>query len=142
MTDVLYDLLSKRFPAIDGDERVSAYENFERIHLNLFDLVFKDAPSLTDHSKIEQLAKLLFEVNFEYKPEGNVGPSIFFYPSTNKKPEKFYANHYVQVQLPSKFPIINIVTGNRGESVLELEQRKKYFTFVEQVYDLFLQNAK
>ena len=141
MTDILFRRLVERFP-IEENMDVSTYENFERIYLRLSDMRFKKAPNFNSHDRIKNLASRIFDVDFAYEKRGEIGPAIFFEPRLKTDYQRNHTNHHIEVQLPSKYPIIVIDTGNRGCGFLLDNQRDNYFKFVEETFNLFLNNTK
>lgn len=156
MTEILFQRFRKRFPPIGGQERITIYEAFERIHLNLLEPEFANATFFTSQEKINSLAKRTFDVNFKWGythySERLKIPTIIFVPIILPKNQggteelmryqDNYSEHSIEITLPANYPMITISTGNRGRTDLLDRQRDLYYNFVEGVYGLFLENAR
>ena len=142
MTDVLADILRKEYPPLNGVERVSTYENNERIYLNLIPLIALFPPMFTDSNKIFEIAKNTFDVPFKFEKRGDIGEAVFFEPAINDKYHQNHFGHYIHIDLPFSYPLITIFTGNRGAVSLIAQQRQRYFDFVNKVYKSFQDNAE
>jgi hypothetical protein len=146
MTLELVNMLRNRFEVENPIEDIFIYENNERIYINLSSDVYiqnagrnlKEIPLLESDARFRNIADKIFDVDFLYEKEGNIGPAFFFKPSTIDIYSQNHTYHYLQVHLPATYPLITISTGNRGETNLLPEQRAKYFAFVEQTYGVFL----
>ncbi len=150
MTDILFKRFRERFPPIGDRERITIYEAYERIYLDLIEREFVEAPQFDSLDKIKDLASKTFDVNFywgysHYNMSHNV-PTIIFDPKCGTKKlmeyDDWYSCHSIEVDIPSFHLVITISTGNRGRADLIEKQRDKYFEFVEGVYKLFLENAR
>ena len=137
MTFELAQMLKETYPPILNFERINIYGKNERISLNLLDFCFDGKSNFNDHTKIEALARKIFDVPFVYEKKGDIGPAIFFQPKINDSYHQNHTNHYINVYLPGKCPEITISTGNRGPSLLIDKQRQNYFQFVNQIFELF-----
>jgi len=156
MTDMLFQRFRKRFPAINGQERITIYEAYERIHLNLIAPEFVDAPFINPQEEIKDLASKVFDVNFcwghTYYNSIKKVPTIIFSPKILSKNEGgteelmryngAYSGHSIEITLPANHPMITISTGNRGRTNLLYRQRWKYYYFVDGVYSSFLANSR
>jgi len=152
MTVVLFEKFKQRFPPIKNHDRVSIYEAYERIYLSIIDRQFIGAPDFNSEQKIKDLASKTFDVNFVSKTfeEGHKNKLyLIFEPIIFSKMSKksflynsSYSGHSIDINLPSFWPEITISTGNRGRTNLSQKQRDKYYNFVEEIYNLFLENAK
>ncbi len=142
MTDILFKKLKEEFPPIHDFSRVTIYGAQERIYLNLIDEAFSDADPFNNASRVEQLARELFDVNFVFESRGDVGTAIFFEPNVNDPYHLKHTHHYIQVHFRSRYPMMTIAIGNRGEGDLHDKQRENYFTFVKRIFELFVSNAK
>ena len=91
---------------------------------------------------IGELAKKIFDdVNFDFYKHQEEGNVILFRPNGIDDYSQNYMGHYVSVKDPLRYPIMTISTGNRGSIKLHLRQRGKYFQFVKELYELFLEKA-
>ncbi len=153
MTEILFKKLRERFPPINDYERITVYEAYERVYLDLIESAFMKDKQFNSPEKIKNLAQRIFDVNFVYIPLNNGGEkrwTVIFEPIILDKgkmsEESFryqenYSGHSIEVILPSSHPMITISTANRGAIDLFPKQRDNYYNFVEDVYKLFLQNA-
>ena len=141
MTDILFKRLADRFPLCDNCD-ISVYENYERIYVHLANPRFSKSPQFNSHNKIKNLASIVFDVDFVYEKRGEIGPAIFFEPKKRDSYSHNHQDHSLHVHLPSKFPMVTIDTGNRGSTILMNRQRDNYFKFVEETFNLFLNNVK
>ncbi len=153
MSDKLYQLLCRRFPpTCRGYKRISIYppcedENptwIERIHLNLVEKEFLDIKeSLVKSEEIEGLAKEIFDdIPFRFYKNQEEGNIIYFAPEGIDNYNQKYFGHFIEIHEPLIIPKITISTGNRGSIDLHQRQRKKYFKFVENLYDLCINKTK
>lgn len=154
MTFILCERFKQRFPPINEYKRISVYEDYERIYLNLIEKEFLSAPCINPKEEIEELAKKTFDVNFECKSLNDGGDSrlaILFFPiilpkgKMNEEEFKYHQwfdDHSIEISLPARYPDITISTGNRGRTDLLDRQRDLYYNFTEGVYNLFLEKAR
>ena len=150
MTFLLTERLKKRFPDINGSQRVDIYENYERIYLNLIAREFLNSPYINPLEELEKLALETFDAHFICEPIDNkkdIGLRVSFLPKILPKSkmsqESFeyqsrYSEHTIEISLPANHPEITISTGNRGRGNLLDKQRDLYFKFIEGVYNIFL----
>lgn len=141
MTDILVDILNKEYRGVCGSGCVSVYGVYERIYLNLTNEKFSKAPSFNDSKKILRIAKEIFDVPFDFEMKGDIGEAIFFSPKINDAYHQNHFGHYIQVHLPSAYPMITISTGNRDAVKLFETQRNNYFEFVKGLYSMFINHA-
>ena len=151
MSDKLYEMLCKRFPPVGpkGYTRVSIYppgeeKLIEGIHLNLIEKVFLSIKKpLLNSEVIESLASHIFnDIHYDFYKNQEEGDVILFRPREVDDYAQRYANHYIAIHHPLKYPKITISTGNRGRTELNSRQREKYYQFVIELNDLFLEKAK
>jgi len=141
MTEKLYSLLKEEYPEANGSEQVTIYGAHERIYLNILDERLRGAPEIKDSSEITRIAEEVFDVPFEFEAKGDVGEAVFFNPVSEDPYQQNHYAHFVQVYLPSNYPLIIISTGNRGAVELFQIQRKNYFDYIMKIHELFLRNA-
>ena len=155
MSDTLYKMFCEKYPPIGlwKTSRITLYPSYgggtwiERIHLNLLEKIFLEflekRKPLIKSDDIGKLAKKIFDdINYDFYTHREEGNVIFFRPEGIDKYSQNYAGHYIAVHEPLIIPKILISTGNRGAIGLHNKQREKYFQFVDELYDIFLKNAK
>ncbi len=154
MTERLVQRFRERFPPINGYERVTIYEAYERIYLDLIEQDFMPLRHFNPHREIKDLALKTFDVSFickfldnggwnrlaiifseEILPKGKMSYELFRY-------NLWYDGHGIEVSLPATHPIITVSTGNRGRTDLLDRQRDLYYNFVEGIYNIFLEKVK
>ena len=140
MTEKLVKILSKLYPPIENNNRVSIYGAHEEIYLLLFDYIFVNA-KINDIEVFRKSADKIFDVPFYLGSKGDIKNAVFFEPNSQDEYQQNYSNHFIQISLPSKFPKMTISTGNRGKVKLLDKQREKYLEFVKNVYKIFVDNA-
>lgn len=141
-------------PTPRGNQRMSIYppaedeDNcalVERIYLDLIEKIIINTDrtkKLIEVSLIENLAKKIFDdVNFKFYEDSEEGPIIFFEPTKIDKYSDSYTHHYIAVDKKLRIPTLTISTGNRGAIELHPRQRKKYFQFVNELYETYVASA-
>jgi len=156
MSDKLVEMFKEKYPLTPrGYDRVSIYPRgggtwVERIHLDLVEKEFLkfqiDKKPLADISSIKDVAKRVFDDighrHYTLKDQGNLLDILYFEPKGIDDYNQSYSNHFIEIREPLIIPKIMISTGNRGRIKLHERQREKYFQFVNDVYNLFMRNAK
>lgn len=149
MTVELVKMFEDRFPPVGPHKvpRVSTYHGIERIYLTLLDEVFVGINKpLVTIDEIKTLAHKIFDkdVNFEFKEnQGTLdGAVILFEPRGGDNYSMNYSGHSIQVHKPFIVPEITLSLANRGTAKLYPKQRNKYFQFVNNLYELFVNNSK
>jgi hypothetical protein len=143
MTSKLYEMLVREYPSEKGDarSRISIYGADERIYLSLFNRIFSGKDNLMSAEGIEGIARRFFNLFYAMR-EINKGELTIVLNPEGDMDKREYDGHLIIVHSHFLFPEMEIWTGNRGKTVLEEEQRGKYFGFVKEVYEKFLENAK
>ena len=153
MSDKLVEMFRKRYPLTPrGYDRIYTYPpngSIERIHLHLVEkdfLKFLDKKKpLADISSIKNIAQEVFNdigCKFYTLEEQGIDNIFSFYPKKMDDYNESYTGHFIEIREPLIIPKIMISTGNRGRIKLHDRQRKKYFQFINEVYDIFVQNSK
>ena len=148
MTDKLVRMFEEKYPPIGPYQtsRVSTYNSIERIYLYLLDEVFVGIKKpLVATNDIKTLANKIFDdanFKFEENPGTLTGPVIIFEPRGADRYSMNYSGHYIQVHKPFVVPVVTLSLANRGAAKLYHKQRNKYFGFVNNLYELYLESAK
>ena len=154
MANQLYQQLLEKYPRINDFDRVSGYpppNGLERISLILKSEEFAKArKELITIPEIKDIAEKVFDdVAWKfYEIEGTLQNAIVFdssKPPVTRNSRQYaqkYDNHLIQILSPFYYPSIELSLGWRGNSQLHSKQREKYFSFINSMYDKFLENAK
>jgi len=152
MSDILYNQLLEKYPDTPrGYKRVSLYPKeknapIEFFHLNLVEKIFtdiEDRKPLANKEEIKDIADKIFDdVTHKFWENTEEGYMIKFSLEGIDDYFQHYSGHYIAVDEHFFIPKIVISTGNRGLNVLHPKQRERYFKFVNEVYDLFVERAK
>lgn len=142
MTDILFEMLIKRFPPVNRFQRIGIYGAYERIYMNLLENFPQHSISRKEmmqaHAEFEAIAREIFDVPFRYEKQGTCDYGVYFEETkANDAYMKNYQGHIIEIHLPSNYPRITIWTGNRGAATLFDKQRQNYFQFVEAIQQTF-----
>lgn len=142
MTSKLYEMLVKEYLLETKDSRreISIYGADERIYLSLFHRIFIGKDKLITPEEINRIARGFFGLFYKMK-EIDKNQTIIFNSDSDMEYEEYHG-HLIIVHGHFLFPEMEIWTGNRGNCILTEEQRQKYFGFVKEVYNQFIENAK
>ena len=149
MTDKLVKMFEGKYPPVGPHKtsRVSTYNGIERIYLNLLDKVFVGIEKpLVFMGEIKTLTNKIFDgdanIRFEEDPGTLTGAVIIFEPRGADNYSMNYDGHSIQVHKPFVVPVVTLSLANRGAAKLYHKQRNKYFGFVNNLYELYLESAK
>ncbi len=152
MTEILFQRLKKKFPPINDYERITIYEAYERIYLDLIEKEFSQGRYFNPKKEIKDLALEIFDTYFISKSLCDGGQERLAIIFLEKFPSKisykqfmyntWYSGHSFDISLPASHPVITISTGNRGRTDLLDRQRDLYYNFVEGIYNLFMEKIK
>ncbi len=151
MSDILYKQLLEKYPDTPkGYKRVSLYPKeknapIEFFHLDLVEKIFidiKDRRPLSSKKEIRSIADKIFDDVTHKFWDDEEGYMIKFTPRGIDDYLQHYKGHYIAIDEHFFIPKIVISTGNRGLNVLHPKQREKYFEFVNNIHDLFVERVK
>ena len=155
MTEILYGWLEQNYPPIDGVQRIGGYPppgGLERIYLMLVSKEFLPPRNLITIEELKSVAQTVFDdIYWEFFENAGVEKNVITFDSEKTMESGLnrdynysssYDNHYIQLIPPFFYPSMEIGLGWRGTSRLHPRQREKYFSFVNALYDRFLQNSK
>jgi hypothetical protein len=143
MTSKLRDLLVEKYPYETENSKSSffIYGAGERIYLNLYHKSFcSKEHGLINHEEIDRIARNFFNLFYEMR-KIDKDEIIILNPDNDMK-HREYDGHNITVYSPFFYPCMEISTGHRGNGDLTGEQRQKYFEFVKEIYEKFLENAR
>lgn len=135
-------MLTKKYPSETGNSRsrISIYGADERINLSLFHRSFIGKGKLITPEEIDRIAGEFFSLFYKMR-QIDRNQVIILNPDDDMEYAE-YKGHLIIVNGHFLFPEMEIWTGNRGNVILTEEQRQKYFGFVKEIYEKFVENAK
>ncbi len=141
MTYNLYKMFKERYPG--KYNKFSIYEANERINVILRDRLLLGKNNLLSLNEIDGVSEKYFEGFYEIKDGKQFqmeGLIVFLNPRDSLSYER-YDHHSFWIPRSESSLEIEISTGNRGISLLNQQQRIKYFWFVKSLFDRMKENA-
>lgn len=145
MTQRLYEMLEAEFH--ESWNRIWIYGADERIDVSLNDRSFaefsrRSSEDIITFGEIEEIAKRYFgNCRVKDGKSLDLGGVYMDFGWDGKRAKNPYFGHSIWIPRFRPPLDIEISTGNRGNFVLEDEQREKYFGFVKDMFEKFKENA-
>ena len=140
MTQRLYDALKKKYP--QEWNSFSIYGADERINISLKDKLFIDKCNLIPLPELDDICNKYFKDFYKIEDAKKFslkGTFILFEVDGLKKYQNYFGHSF---WIPRFIPLdMEISTGNRGNFLLEDEQRENYFGFVDTLFEKLKENA-